>query len=116
MLDEVERFVRAMDGTARRAQLLYDALAETPTPQVEARLAELTRENDPARQELVQALTGQLRVLRRMGAQLGAFYDQMEKILVELDTVREASSRSPRPRTPPSNSGWRRSSADCAKG
>jgi hypothetical protein len=88
VLDEVERFVRAMEGTARRAQLLYDALIENPPPNVEARLAQLARENDPARQELVQALTHQLTVLRRMEGQLRAFYDQMEKILVELDTVR----------------------------
>ena len=47
VLDEVERFVRAMEGTARRAQLLYDALIENPPPNVEARLAELARENDP---------------------------------------------------------------------
>ncbi len=88
VLDEVERFVRAMEGTARRAQLLYEALAESSPSAVEARLTELTRENDPARQELVAALTGQLAVLRRMERQLQAFYDQMEKILVELDTVR----------------------------
>ncbi len=88
VLDEVDRFVTAMEGTARRAQLLYEALAESPPEGVEARLAELTRENDPSRLELVQALTGQVKVLRRMERQLQAFYDQMEKILVELDTVR----------------------------
>lgn len=88
VLDEVERFVRAMEGTARRAQLLYDALAETPAAGVEARLAELNQANDPARAELVAALTNQLKVQRRMEGQLQAFYDEMEKILVELDTVR----------------------------
>ena len=88
VLDEVDRFVRAMEGTARRAQLLYDALAETPPAGVEARLAELTHANDPARTELVAALTTQLEVQRRMERQLQAFYDEMEKILVELDTVR----------------------------
>ncbi|MBA2440053.1 MAG: hypothetical protein H0V50_05195, partial [Thermoleophilaceae bacterium] len=88
VLDEVDRFVRAMEGTARRAQLLYEALAESPPATVEARLAELTRANDPSRSELVEALTGQVKVLRRMERQLQAFYDQMEKILVELDTVR----------------------------
>lgn len=88
VLDEVERFVRAMEGTARRAQLLYEALAESPPAGVEARLAELTRANDPARRELVEALTGQLKVGYRMEGQLQSFYDQMEKILVELDTVR----------------------------
>ena len=43
---------------------------------------------DPGRSELAAALTGQVAVLRRMERQLQAFYDQMEKILVELDTVR----------------------------
>ena len=88
VLDEVDRFVRAMEGTARRAQLLFDALAETPPAGVEARLAELTQANDPARAELVAALTNQLKVQHRMEGQLQAFYDEMEKILVELDTVR----------------------------
>lgn len=88
VLDEVERFVRAMEGTARRAQLLYEALAESPPSHVEARLEELRRENDPARQELMAALSHQLEVQRRMERQLQGFYDQMEKILVELDSVR----------------------------
>ena len=88
VLDEVERFVRAMEGTARRAQLLYEALAESPPGRVQLRIQELERENDPARRELISALSHQLEVLRRMERQLQAFYDEMEKILVELDTVR----------------------------
>ncbi len=88
VLDEVDRFVRAMEGTARRAQLLYEALAESPPARVEARLQELRRENDPARHELISALGHQVEVGQRMERQLQAFYDQMEKILVELDTVR----------------------------
>ncbi len=88
VLDEVDRFVREMEGTARRAQLLYEALAESPVEHVQARLLELKRENDPARAELVSALSHQAEVLHRMERQLQAFYDQMEKILVELDTVR----------------------------
>ena len=88
VLDEVERFVLAMEGTARRAQLLYEALAECPVADVQARLLELRRENDPAREELASALGHQAQVLHRMERQLQAFYDEMEKILVELDTVR----------------------------
>ena len=88
VLDEVGRFVRAMETTARRAQLLYEALSETPPATVEARLAQLTRTNDPARAELVAALAGQVKVLHRMEGQLQSFYDRMERILVELDTVR----------------------------
>jgi chromosome segregation ATPase len=88
VLEEVDRFVRAMEGTARRAQLLYDALSEAPPAAVEARLAELTQANDPAKAELVAALTGQMKVQHRMEGQLQSFYDEMEKILIELDTVR----------------------------
>lgn len=88
VLDEVERFVLVMEGTARRAQLLYEALAECPLADVQARLVELRRENDPAREELANALAHQAQVLHRMERQLQAFYDEMEKILVELDTVR----------------------------
>ena len=88
VLDEVDRFVRAMEGTAKRAQLLYEALAESPPAHVRARLSELRQENDPGRQELVSAIAHQVEVLERMERQLRAFYDQMEKILVELDTVR----------------------------
>jgi len=88
VLDEVDRFVTVMEGTASRAQLLYEALEETPVAGVQARLLELRRENDPAREELTTALIHQAEVLHRMERQLQAFYDQMEKILVELDTVR----------------------------
>ncbi len=87
VLGEVDGFVRTMEGTARRAQLLYDALAESPPAAVEQRLGQLDP-NDPSKAELVAALTGQLKVQRRMEGQLQSFYDEMEKILVELDTVR----------------------------
>jgi chromosome segregation ATPase len=83
---EVDRFVRAMEDGARRAQLLYEALEETPSAWVERRLAEVRP--DPARAELASALETQLAVLRRMEIQLQRFYDEMERVLVELDTVR----------------------------
>jgi hypothetical protein len=88
VLDEVERFVRTMEGTAGRAQLLYETLAETPVAKVQARLLEMKREDDPARAELQSALVQQAQVLHRMERQLQAFFDQMERILIELDTVR----------------------------
>jgi hypothetical protein len=83
---EVDGFIRAMDDGARRAQLLYEALAETPPAWVEQRLAEVR--GDPAKAELAGALENQLAVLRRMESQLQRFYDEMERLLVELDTVR----------------------------
>ena len=83
---EVDRFIRAMEDGARRAQLLYEALAESPPAAVEQRLAEVR--GDPSKAELAAALESQLAVLRRMEGQLQRFYDEMERILVELDTVR----------------------------
>ena len=44
--------------------------------------------DDPSKAELKQALESQLSVLGRMETQLQRFYDEMERILVELDTVR----------------------------
>jgi chromosome segregation ATPase len=83
---EVDRFIRAIEDGARRAQLLYEALAETQPAWVEQRLAEVR--DDPSKAELAAALEDQLAVLRRMERQLQRFYDEMERVLVELDTVR----------------------------
>ena len=83
---EVDRFIRAMEDGARRAQLLHEALSETPSSWVEQRLRQVR--GDPSKAELSAALENQLTVLRRMEAQLQRFYDEMERVLVELDTVR----------------------------
>jgi hypothetical protein len=84
--EEIDRFVAAMDSTASRAQLLYEALADTPPDAVEARLASVRRER--GQPELEEALSTQLETLRRMEKQLDRFFAEMERILVELDTVR----------------------------
>jgi serine/threonine protein kinase len=86
--DEVDRFVAIMWQTAGRAELLREGLADAPPAVVAARLEQLRRGGDPAKAELVEALTQQLAVQRKMEAQLLRFYDRMEKLLVELDTVR----------------------------
>jgi hypothetical protein len=83
---EVDGFVVAMDRTAARAELLYEALADTPPDGVARRLEQVR--GDPGRAELAEALTTQLATLRRMEAQLQRFYDELERMLVELDTVR----------------------------
>jgi hypothetical protein len=83
---EVDRFIRAMEDGARRAQLLYEALSESPPAYVEERLAQVR--GDPSKAELVTALESQLAVQRRMEGQLQRFYDEMERVLIELDTVR----------------------------
>jgi hypothetical protein len=83
--EEIDRFVAAMESTAARAQLLYEALADTPPERVEARLAQVREAGEP---ELEEALATQLRTLERMQQQLKRFFGEMERILVELDTVR----------------------------
>ncbi len=85
---EVDRFVAAMEQTAGRAQLLFEALEDSPPSPVEQRLEELRAANDPAKLQLIEALEHQLAVLRRMETQLERFYDEMERLLIELDTVR----------------------------
>ena len=85
---EVDGFVRAMEKTASRAELLYEALRDTPPDAVERRLQTVRAENDPGRQELVDALEHQLQVQRKMETQLRRFYDEMERMVVELDTIR----------------------------
>jgi hypothetical protein len=85
---EVDGFMRVLEQTAGRAQLLYDALTDTPVEQVESRLEQVRAREEPAARELVDALEHQLAVQRRMQAQLRRFYDEMERIVIELDTVR----------------------------
>ncbi len=88
---EVDAFLEVMEGSAKRAQLLYEALAENPPDGVEQRVEAERRAPGPGREyrtELVEALGHQLKVLRRMEVQLRRFYDEMERVLVELDTVR----------------------------
>ncbi len=88
---EVDAFLEVMEGSAGRAQLLYEALAESPPDLVEQRMESEQRAPGPGREyraELVEALGHQLTVLRRMEKQLARYYDEMERVLVELDTVR----------------------------
>ena len=86
VLTEVDGFVRVIESTAARAQLLYEALYESPPQNIVTRLTQIA--NDPEKAELTKALENQLTVLRKMEKQLQRFYDEMERVLVELDTVR----------------------------
>jgi uncharacterized RDD family membrane protein YckC len=82
---EVNALVALMQGSAMRAQMLYDALAETPVASIERRLVEL---DGSGKAELIDALEQQLVVQRRMQGQLERYSDELERVVVELDTVR----------------------------
>jgi hypothetical protein len=85
---EVESFLAAMDATALRAQALYEALADTPPVEIQKRLAAVREGGLAETKELAVALDVQLTTMQRTERQLQRFYVEMERILVELDTVR----------------------------
>ena len=84
---EVDGFVRAMERTAAARA---DALRGAGRQPAGARRGAAAPGRGRVRrsEELVEALEQQARVQRRMEAQLGRFYDEMERMMVELDTVR----------------------------
>ncbi len=82
---EVDALVSLMELSASRAQLLYEALEDSPPSRVAARLGEL---EGSGKTELIEALEHQLTVQRRMQAQLESFFDRMERVAVELDSIR----------------------------
>jgi predicted Ser/Thr protein kinase len=86
--EEVDRFLATMWQTAGRAELLSEGVRDTPPESVARRLEAVRAAGDPAKANLVDALSQQLAVQQKMEAQLLRFYDQMEQMLVELDTVR----------------------------
>jgi uncharacterized RDD family membrane protein YckC len=82
---EVNSLMADIERSAMRAQLLYEALSDTPVATVEQRLATVGELEQP---ELALALREQLTVQRRMQEQLKRFDGEMERMVVELDTVR----------------------------
>jgi hypothetical protein len=82
---DVGEIVGLLQRSAMRAQLLYEALAETPVARVEQRLAALA---DGQRPEVAAALREQLIVQRRMQEQYVRYDGELERMVIELDTVR----------------------------
>jgi uncharacterized RDD family membrane protein YckC len=81
---EVHALLGVMDSSAGRAQLLYETLEHTPVTKVEGRLAQL---EGTSKIELIGALQEQLTVQRRMDEQLTSYLDEMERMVVELETI-----------------------------
>jgi hypothetical protein len=85
---EVHGFLRTMEQTAAHAQLLSEATALLPKEEFERRLADIRSRHVAGKAQLVDALAKQLEVQRAMEARLESSYAEMERILVELETVR----------------------------
>jgi len=83
---EVDSFVAEAERSARSAQLLYEGLEDMPVAAVRRRLEEA--EANLAQGELAEALREQLGVAERIESQLAEYHAQMERLCVELDTVR----------------------------
>jgi len=86
--EEVDRFLATMRHTAARAELLHEGIQDAPPEEIVRRLDGVKAERDPGKADLIEALSQQLDVQRKMEGQLRRFYDQMEQMLVELDIVR----------------------------
>lgn len=86
--DEVDGFVEAFDSSARQAQLLSEVLTDNPTDGIRRRLH--AAEADPGKAQLAEALRQQLAVSERCERQLQRYFDETERLLVELDTIRAA--------------------------
>ena len=82
---EVDTLMGLLWQSAQRAQMLYEALEETPVARVEQRLSAIEIGQDL---ELAGALREQLSVQQRMQGQLERYDGELERIVVELDTVR----------------------------
>lgn len=83
--DEVDALLGALEASAGRAQLLYEVLRETPPDGIERRIAGL---EGSGKAELIAALRDQLAVQRKVEAQLERFLDEIDRLNVELDTIR----------------------------
>ena len=82
---EADALVSLMELSATRAQLLHEALHDSPPSRTADRLLEL---EGSGKTELVEALEHQLKVQMKMQDQLRSFYDEMERVVVELESIR----------------------------
>ncbi|HWI07983.1 MAG TPA: hypothetical protein VNT54_10750 [Solirubrobacteraceae bacterium] len=82
---EADALVSLMELSATRAQLLHEALHDSPPSRTAGRLLEL---EGSGKTELIEALEHQLKVQMKMQDQLRSFYDEMERVVVELESIR----------------------------
>jgi hypothetical protein len=84
--DEVDGFVRYVESSAQRAQLLQEVLNDIPVRTIRERVAAV--EGDESKRELAEALKQQLVVAKRCERQLQRYFDETERMVVEMDTIR----------------------------
>jgi hypothetical protein len=84
---EVDSLVQMMEQLSGRAQLLYEGLAESSPAATRQRISSL---RGSGKDDLLDALESKLQAEEKMQTQLDAFYDQMERIVIELETVRSS--------------------------
>ena len=87
---EADGFLHTMQQTAAHAQLLSEVLERLPRERFERRLAGIRSSHVAGKAQLVDILAKQLKVRGAMEARLEGSYAEMERILVELETVRAA--------------------------
>ena len=84
---EVASLVRAMEGTASRAQTLWEYLATQDAQRIRRRAIQLEHSRDPAAAPVVTALREQVAALDALNEQLQRFFAQMEHIVASLGTM-----------------------------
>ncbi len=84
---EVASLVRAMEGTASRAQTLWEYLATQDVQRIRRRATQLEHSGDPAAAPVVTALREQVAALDALNEQLQRFFAQMEHIVASLGTM-----------------------------
>ena len=99
---EARGIVAAMEGTAKRAQVLYDYLADQDRDGLRRRIATLER-GGQGDAELLSALREQAAAVERVERRLDRFYVEMERMtstlatmsarLVEMSAVEEATAQ-----------------------
>jgi hypothetical protein len=85
---EVDGLVANLERSARRAQLVYEYLAQQDPKTLDRRAGELARSQDPDSQRAAAAVRDQMKLAQELDATLQRFYAQMDHAVVSLQTIR----------------------------
>ncbi len=85
---EVDGLLANLKKSARRAQLVYDYLAEQDSRTLARRAEELDRGEDPDSKRAAAAVRDQMKLAQDLEATLKRFYAQMDHAVTSLQTIR----------------------------